>query len=73
VLESFEEDAPVTADPDVWSPPFALDPVDATLSNADLADQLERDIATLIPLHEEAARADGWGTFCPVIPMPRHA
>jgi hypothetical protein len=60
VLESFEEDAPATADPDGWSPPMNLEAADESMSNADLADRLERDIATLTPPHEEAVRADGW-------------
>ena len=60
VLECFEEDAPATPDPDGWSPPFDLQPVDQTLSNADLADRLERDVATLIPLHKKAVEAHSW-------------
>lgn len=60
VLEGFEVEAPATADPDGWSPPMNLEAADESMSNADLADRLERDIATLAPLHEEAVRADGW-------------
>ncbi len=60
VLESFEEDAPATPDPEGWSPPFDFQPVDQTISNADLADRLERDIATLIPLYEKAVQVHGW-------------
>ena len=60
VLETFDEDAPATADPEGWTPPLDLQAVDDSISNADLADRLEQDIATLIPLHAEAVQAHGW-------------
>lgn len=60
VLESFDVEPPATADPDGWVPPMNLEAVDESISNADLADRLERDVATLVPLHQDAVRADGW-------------
>jgi hypothetical protein len=63
VLESFEEEPPATADPDSWSPSWDIDPVDETISNAELAERLKRDLATLAPLLEDATRAHGWTLF----------
>lgn len=50
VLESFDVEPPATADPDGWVPPMNLEAVDESISNADLADRLERDVATLVQI-----------------------
>jgi len=60
ILESFEEEPPSAPDPETWSPVWAIDPVDDTISDEALADRFGRDVENLIPLHREAAQAHGW-------------
>ncbi len=63
VLETYEEEPPPTADPETWSPSWYIEPVEDTVSDAELVNRFRYDLAALAPLHAEATRAHGWSTF----------